>query len=234
MALLSSLSNSISCKPTMDLLSTPSRSIYLVSCFAQFYVSKVSSHDFLYGDGALPWSRAARQAWSVSFLVRSGWSSEKGGSPPFPPLLAPTLGWPPRDGLVSAPQLLTPGWPLRERRETPPRQCVVFFLGGDGTWSGGIFGGEGFGSVFWVEYGGMQVGWSGVGLRARGCGGVGDGDGGCWFPFVLFSFLFALCIDISVEDRGDFSGDSIHSLTFFMVFSKFLLFFFSLVCLYVY
>ena len=25
--------------------------------------------------------------------------------------------------MVSAPQLPTPGWPLRERRETPPRQC---------------------------------------------------------------------------------------------------------------
>ena len=96
--------------------------------------------DFLYGDGAPPWSRAARQArfdtWccvclAVSFLVRSGSSSEKGGSPPSPPpspLLAPTLGWPPRDGSVSAPQLPTPGWPLEERRETSPRQFFFVFV----------------------------------------------------------------------------------------------------------
>ena len=52
---------------------------------------------------------------------------KKGARLPPSPLLAPTPGWPPRGGLVSAPQLPTPGWPLRERRETPPRQCVVFF-----------------------------------------------------------------------------------------------------------
>ena len=51
---------------------------------------------------------------------------KKGGRLPYPPLLAPTPGWPPRGGLVSAPQLPTPGWPLRERRETPPRQCIFF------------------------------------------------------------------------------------------------------------
>ena len=82
--------------------------------------------DFLYGDGAPPWSRAVLQAWfdtwccvclAFSLLVRSRSSSEKGGTPPFPPLLAPTLGWPPRDGLLSAPQLPTPGWPLEEQRE---------------------------------------------------------------------------------------------------------------------
>ena len=95
--------------------------------------------DFLYGDGAPPWSRAARQArfdtWccvclAVSFLVRFGSSSEKGGLPssPPPPLLAPTLGWPPRDGSVSAPQLPTPGWPLEERRETSPRQFFCVFV----------------------------------------------------------------------------------------------------------
>ena len=56
----------------------------------------------------------------------------------------------------------------------------------------------------------------------RGCTRVGVWDGGSWVllliveaPFVLSSLLFALCIDISVEDRGDFSGDSVHSLTFF-------------------
>ena len=38
-------------------------------------------------------------------------------------------------------------------------------------------------------------------------------------PSVLSSLLFALCIDISVEDRGDFSGDSVHSLTFYGVLS---------------
>ena len=56
--------------------------------------------DFLCGDGAPPWSRAARQAWfdtwccvclAVSFLVHSGSSSEKGGSPPSPPP-PPALG----------------------------------------------------------------------------------------------------------------------------------------------
>ena len=31
---------------------------------------------------------------------------------------------------------------------------------------------------------------------------------------MLLSFLFAFCIDISVEDRGDFIGDSVLSLTF--------------------
>ena len=57
--------------------------------------------DFLYGDGAPPWSRAARQAWfdtwccvclSFSLLVRWGSSSEKGGSPPSPPPPPPALG----------------------------------------------------------------------------------------------------------------------------------------------
>ena len=32
-------------------------------------------------------------------------------------------------------------------------------------------------------------------------------------PPVLFSFLFALCVDISVEDRGAFSGDNVLSVT---------------------
>ena len=55
----------------------------------------------------------------------------------------------------------------------------------------------------------------------RGYNRVGVGDDGSWVllfsvedPFVLSSILFALCIDISVEDRGDFSGDSVHSFTF--------------------
>ena len=98
--------------------------------------------DFLYGDGlrlgAGPPVRPGSGTWccvclAFSLLFHSGSSSEKGGSPPSPPpppppppLLTPTLGWPPRDGLVSAPQLPTPGWPLEERRETPPR----LFLGG--------------------------------------------------------------------------------------------------------
>ena len=55
----------------------------------------------------------------------------------------------------------------------------------------------------------------------RGSSRVWVGGGASWVllliveaPFVLSSLLFALCIDISVEDRGDFSGDSVHSLTF--------------------
>ena len=32
-----------------------------------------------------------------------------------------------------------------------------------------------------------------------------------WVPIVLVCFLFAICIDISMEDRGDFSGDSVLS-----------------------
>ena len=51
-----------------------------------------------------------------------------------------------------------------------------------------------------------------------------EGGGGHSLGFVilgvgahsaLFSFLFALCIDISVEDGRDFSGDSVLSLIFF-------------------
>ena len=113
-------------------------------------------------DWAPPWSRAARQAWfntwccvclAVSFLVRSRSSSEKGGPPSFPPLLAPT-----------------PGWPLRERRETPPRPflfvCLFCFVllfffgggeGGGGARGKGIFGGGG-GEGFWVEWGGWDLG----------------------------------------------------------------------------
>ena len=55
----------------------------------------------------------------------------------------------------------------------------------------------------------------------RGSSRVWVGGGASWVllliveaPFVLSSLLCALCIDISVEDRGDFSGDSVHSLTF--------------------
>ena len=52
--------------------------------------------------------------------------------------------------------------------------------------------------------------------------GVQRGVGNGWrFVFlgvevhsVLFSFLFALCVDISVEDRGAFSGDRVLSVTF--------------------
>ena len=124
------------------------------SCALPLRMFSAVFHDFLYGDGTLPWSRAARQAWfdtwycvclAVSFLVCSRSSSEKGGRLPFlPPLLAPTLGWPPRDGLVSAPQLPTPEWPQEERRKTPPRQFFFFWGGGGGggARSGGIFGGR--------------------------------------------------------------------------------------------
>ena len=81
--------------------------------------------------------------------------------PPAPPLLAPSLGWPPRDGLVSALKLPTPGWPLEERRETPPRH---FFVGGGGgcegggARSGGNFGGRGTWAGVWVDGEGLGVG----------------------------------------------------------------------------
>ena len=81
-------------------------------------------------------------------------------------------------------------------------------------------GDEVLGPGFWVEWG-VYVVWSGMGGEVRGCSRVGNGDGGSWVlllsvedPFALSSFLFALCIDISVEDRGDFSGDSVYSFTF--------------------
>ena len=105
-------------------------------------------HDVLYGDVAPVRPGSTLGVVSVRLsrsLFVPGRQLKKGGSPPFPPLLAPTPGWPPRGGLVSAPQLPTPGWPprgglvsapqlptpgwpLRERRETPPRQCVFFFF----------------------------------------------------------------------------------------------------------
>ena len=93
-------------------------------------------HDVLYGDVAPVRPGSTLGVVSVRLsrsLFVPGRQLKKGGSPPFPPpppppLLAPTPGWPPRGGLVSAPQLPTPGWPLRERRETPPRQCGFFFF----------------------------------------------------------------------------------------------------------
>ena len=66
---------------------------------------------------------------------------KKGGRLPSPLLLAPTQGWPPRDGLVSATQLPTPGWPLEWRRETPPRQFFFSFFGRGGGEAGGSGGG---------------------------------------------------------------------------------------------
>ena len=84
-------------------------------------------HDVLYGDVAPVRPGSTLGVVSVRLsrsLFVPGRHLKKGGSPPFTPLLAPTPGWPPRGGLVSAPQLPTPGWPLRERRETPPRQCT--------------------------------------------------------------------------------------------------------------
>ena len=64
------------------------------------------------------------------------------------------------------------------------------------------------------------------------------GIGDCWIPllsvegpFLLSSFLIALCIDISVEDRGDFSGDSVHSLIFLWCSLYFFSSFFSGRCL---
>ena len=111
-------------------------------------------HDVLYGDVAPVRPGSTLGVVSVrlsrSFFV-PGRHLKKGGSPPFPPLLAPTPGWPPRGGLVSAPQLPTPGSPLRERRETPPRQCAVaffiiiifsffFFLGGGRRAVRGVWG----------------------------------------------------------------------------------------------
>ena len=66
----------------------------------------------------------------------------------------------------------------------------------------------------------------------RVCSRVGVGDGGSWFlllivedPFLLSSLRFALCIDSSVKDRGDFSGDSVHSLAFLWCSLNFFFFF---------
>ena len=106
----------------------------------------------------------------------------------------------------------------------------------------GIFVGRGNWVGVWVE--GRSLGWgcfrgvrclgrcSGLGGVFRGCSRVGVGGGGSWVvllgvevPFVLSSLLFALCIDISVEDRGDFSGDSVHSLTFLWYSLNFFFFF---------
>ena len=99
--------------------------------------------------------------WLSLSLSVPGRHLKKGGRLPSPPLLAPTLGWPPRDGLVSAPQLPKPGWPLEERRETPPRH---FFWGGragvegEGLGVGVFSGGEVLGPGFWVEGEGLGVG----------------------------------------------------------------------------
>ena len=185
--------------------------------------------DFLYGVGAPPWSRAARQAWfdtwccvclAVSFLVRSGSSPEKEGSPPFPPLLAPTLGWPPRDRLVSAPQLPTPGWPLEERRETPPRQFLFFsflffffFWWGDGErlGVGGFLGGEGLGVL------GVVGGW------VRGCSRVGDG-----FLSLMCSSLFFLpsALTFLWKTEGILAVTVFVYLPFYGVLSIFFVYFF--------
>ena len=102
---------------------------------------------------------------------------------------------------------------------------------GGGSRSVGIFVGRGNWVGVWVE--GRSLGWgcfrgmgylgrcSGLGGVFRGCSRVGVEDGGSWVlllcveaPFVLSSLLFALCVGISVEDRGDFSVDSVYSLTF--------------------
>ena len=72
-----------------------------------------------------------------------------------------SLGWPPRDGLVSALKLPTP---LEERRETPPRHFFVCVWGGGGgsegggARSGGNFGGRGTWAGVWVEGEGLGVG----------------------------------------------------------------------------
>ena len=144
--------------------------------------------DFLYGDGAPPWTGAGLPVRPGSTLgVVSVWLSlslsvpgrhlKKGGSPPPPPpsLLIPTLGWPSRGGLVSAPQLPTPGWPLEERRETPPRYFLFFFV------SFFFFGGGGGGVG--VEAEGLGVGYFrgerylGRGLCRVGCVGRLEWDG---------------------------------------------------------
>ena len=99
-------------------------------------------------------------------------------------------------------------------------------FGGKGTWAGVCVKGKGLGGGNFrgVSYLGRGSGCWSSGVRwEEGFGGfsrVGDGDGGSWVPLLsvedplaLSSFLFALCIDISVEDGGDFSGDSVHSFT---------------------
>ena len=73
-------------------------------------------HDVLYGDVAPVRPGSTLGVVSVRLsrsLFVPGRHLKKGGRLPSPPLLAPTPGWPPRDGLVSAPQLPTPGWPPR-------------------------------------------------------------------------------------------------------------------------
>ena len=121
--------------------------------------------DFLYGVGALPWSRAARQAWfdtwccvclAVSFLVRSGSSPEKEGSPPFPPP-PPALGSHTRVATKRRVGFRFPASHTRvatgraEGDAPTPIFCLfvfnsLIFLGrgsGGGARSGGIFWGRG-------------------------------------------------------------------------------------------
>ena len=101
-----------------------------------------------------------------------------------------------------------------------------------GSWGGCWGAGMGCGVVW-----GWRAGCGGGVWELGVCVCVGGGDGsGVWcgggwgewleivflavgVPFVLVSFLFALCFDMSVEERGDFSGDSVLSLDFFGVFS---------------
>ena len=140
-------------------------------------------HDVLYGDVAPVRPGSTLGVVSVRLsrsLFVPGRHLKKGGRLPSPPLLAPTPGWPPRGGLVSAPQLPTPGWPLRERRETPPRQCVIFFFVGGGGGGGravrgvglgvGIFGGGVLGPGLGRGGGSRSVGIFGGGVIGSGFG----------------------------------------------------------------
>ena len=120
--------------------------------------------DFLYGDGAPPWIRAACQAWfdtwccvclAVSFLVRSGSSAKKGGSPPFPPALGSHTRVATKRRVGSrSPGSHTRVATRRAERDAPSQFLffvlfffftffLSFFLGGRGGRSGGIFGGRG-------------------------------------------------------------------------------------------
>ena len=85
---------------------------------------------------------------------------------------------------------------------------VGVWVEGEGLRVGVFSGDEVLGSGFWVGWG-VYVVWVRVVGGVRGCSRVGVGDGGSWVlllsvedPFVLSALLFALCIDISVEDRG--------------------------------
>ena len=146
--------------------------------------------DFLCRDGAPPWRRDAHQAcFDTLVLCLTGslfpCPFQVVTPPPHLPLLTSTLGWPPRDGLVSR----SPAFHTRVATERAERDATTSFLGGFGGGgaprSRGIFGGRGIWA--WL-LGGMGGGGGcrSVGVRGGGGGGEGLGDivgwekGECW------------------------------------------------------